>query len=486
MGRLGSTDPGQERRFSAAIDFLRDIKEPFVGETRAQELLFHADALIGILAGEEAAQEVLRARGLEKTTLADTIKALFRTVHLNPEGEHYTTLLLPRNVSQEEISRRWKSLMRLYHPDHHGEDAADMAESVKSINRAYGVLKDQSARNEYDRSLVRRAYLLSRKAWTGRVRPLGHRNPARLILPICIMLCCLIVTGFVLFEQRQADFYLESAFSSQNQDAKEEARVQEPPATKPLSAAEPGTSRLQQPPTPVQAKGKAPGNQKASAGDRTGRKELREAPASSPKKVQVTAQTPAGTQAMDTVKQRPSSSPAPAPVTAAKLVKPEPVPPSGDPVPAKASVSLPDVPVKAAAVAKLPEKLAPAERKPAQVPAVEDLGQEVNRFLARYIAAYEKGSIDGFMDCYSRSAVENDRLRYSTIRAAYQRNFENNAYRYTLREVRHEKKGELIVVTGSYEIAKSGGSNPSRGRITWTLQRENGDLRIARVDYIKQ
>lgn len=107
-------------------------------------------------------------------------------------------------------------------------------------------------------------------------------------------------------------------------------------------------------------------------------------------------------------------------------------------------------------------------------------------FISRYANAYEEGDIEKFMTFFSRSVVENGRMSYEDIRSAYKKNFENNRYRYSLRNVRYRKSGDDVIVTASYVINKSlekGEVLLVQGDIRWTLCRESGGLKIVKVDY---
>lgn len=63
-------------------------------------------------------------------------------------SDHYETLGLSRDASQEEIRRAYRKLARKYHPDvNPGEDAADR---FKQISHAFQVLSDPEKRRNYD------------------------------------------------------------------------------------------------------------------------------------------------------------------------------------------------------------------------------------------------------------------------------------------------------------------------------------------------
>lgn len=116
----------------------------------------------------------------------------------------------------------------------------------------------------------------------------------------------------------------------------------------------------------------------------------------------------------------------------------------------------------------------------------ENLDTDVNLFINQYTRAYESGDIDRFMSFYSISAIENGRLRYDDIRRAYQKNFQDNRYTYTLKNPQIQKSDAHVILTGTYSIKKLQGDTAgaiTQGNIKWILTRENGALKIINADY---
>ncbi len=63
--------------------------------------------------------------------------------------DYYEILGVPRDASQEDIKRAYRSLARKYHPDVSDEPNAE--ENFKDVNGAYEVLSDPEKRTMYDR-----------------------------------------------------------------------------------------------------------------------------------------------------------------------------------------------------------------------------------------------------------------------------------------------------------------------------------------------
>jgi molecular chaperone DnaJ len=65
--------------------------------------------------------------------------------------DYYSVLGMPPGASQDELKKRYRTLIAKYHPDrNHGPGAEERS---KRINEAYGVLSDPQKRARYDRTL---------------------------------------------------------------------------------------------------------------------------------------------------------------------------------------------------------------------------------------------------------------------------------------------------------------------------------------------
>jgi Flp pilus assembly secretin CpaC/ketosteroid isomerase-like protein len=112
-----------------------------------------------------------------------------------------------------------------------------------------------------------------------------------------------------------------------------------------------------------------------------------------------------------------------------------------------------------------------------------NLVEEVNLFMDQYRKAYEFGDIERFMSLYSKSATENG-MNYNDIRRSYRNNFKSGRYSYTLRNPQVRRSGDLVQLTGSFSVKRTGEEGPtSQGNIRWTLAKENGVLKIVKVEY---
>lgn len=80
---------------------------------------------------------------------------MHRSDGLDEPTDHYRTLQVTRNAEPEVIERAYKALALKYHPDVVAPERRVAAETrMKSINRAYEVLRDPRSRARYDAMLT--------------------------------------------------------------------------------------------------------------------------------------------------------------------------------------------------------------------------------------------------------------------------------------------------------------------------------------------
>src|SRR5579884_4047098 len=66
-----------------------------------------------------------------------------------PENDHYRTLNIQPDATQEEIQKSYRALARRYHPDLNPQPSA--ARAMAAINAAYEVLSEPLKRAAYDK-----------------------------------------------------------------------------------------------------------------------------------------------------------------------------------------------------------------------------------------------------------------------------------------------------------------------------------------------
>lgn len=63
--------------------------------------------------------------------------------------DHYRTLGLPLEATQQDIKKAYRRLAMQHHPDRNGGDP-ESEERLKEINEAYRILGDEDKRRRYD------------------------------------------------------------------------------------------------------------------------------------------------------------------------------------------------------------------------------------------------------------------------------------------------------------------------------------------------
>jgi DnaJ domain len=63
----------------------------------------------------------------------------------NPSKDYYQVLGADESASRADIDRQYKRMAARLHPDRGGSE-----EAMKSLNEAYGILKDETSRRDYD------------------------------------------------------------------------------------------------------------------------------------------------------------------------------------------------------------------------------------------------------------------------------------------------------------------------------------------------
>jgi hypothetical protein len=113
--------------------------------------------------------------------------------------DYYGVLGVDKEASQVEIERQYKRAAAKHHPDRGGSE-----ERMKSLNEAYGVLKDQTRRSSYD--ATRRRPNAARHGFTPVTTPtardvgvLGHCLSAGLCLIAGIFLLLLVRFQWIFF-----------------------------------------------------------------------------------------------------------------------------------------------------------------------------------------------------------------------------------------------------------------------------------------------
>jgi len=113
--------------------------------------------------------------------------------------------------------------------------------------------------------------------------------------------------------------------------------------------------------------------------------------------------------------------------------------------------------------------------------------EDISGFLKRYVFLYEEGDLDAFLDLFGKDAVENGRS-VSLLSDRYRKIFRNSKNRYLLSDLSIDIKDNNVAdVTRTFRIfrvrLKDGRNLQYRGRIRWTIKRAANSLKIVRLQY---
>lgn len=106
------------------------------------DLIFDGyDGLIEIFGNPRRAEEASRVLGIAPSSVRKYAGRLIDFLLFNPENNPYVSLGLPGFGSFDEVTRRWKRLLLLYHPDRSSREEAGLEERAKKINDSYGKIR---------------------------------------------------------------------------------------------------------------------------------------------------------------------------------------------------------------------------------------------------------------------------------------------------------------------------------------------------------
>lgn len=457
-------------------------------------------------------KEFAAANGMDLKYLVDGANFVISRMHFNPEDNYYLTLGVPENASPEEIRERWKRLMLLYHPDVQVENEEWVSERAKKVNEAYTTLKDPAKRQAYDRRLWEDRQTRVFSAGSQSLHPnhatsrAGSRQRSyenwsmirRYIPRLLIMLYILGASAFLAFiyyqnrsKPLEDELRPASAVSSQESSVapaaeagtalqmKAESRKNDleiPVAATPTHVVLHSAKETR---TEVAKKGRAqPVVLTARKHGQPDKKKARRAEVATvthirlrPSPTASYASGAAGIKGRKTKGVKVASG-----VSSKVLVT---------------AIRKPET-VKATAVMEKPRpSVTPKDLRSGGSPVLDQdriTKTEVEDFIKRYSAAYEKGDLKTFMPFFAAFATENN-MNYDEIRQSYRETFEEKVRSHHLQHVVIRIEGKTADVSGEYNVVRFLSSRDSwkhySGTIHWSLARVNGALKIVRSHYGK-
>ena len=434
-------------------------------------------------------------------------------MHFNPEGNYYITLGLPQNISQDELSRRWKRLMLLYHPDRQGGNEEWVSERAKKVNEAYAALKDEAKRAAYDRKLTEQMLNQKFSETSSHGDPVHYRpsrtfsrslrnetsslplNTIRRYAPKMLIgvyaLIAAVVLGVIYLQNRSSQIETELSPEPARVRSSEPSKLPSATSVTDVSAKE--ISPKAPAATPQVMKREAPrGEEKRTASSPSTMQSIRKWFQPKEQKQQTQKQNGEGVIASPLsnreVKQQEGGLPmlAPAKPSSSELrpwehkedhqnqqvtAKTQPEQKQGQQQ---------DAPK---AMQEVRQQVIPLQ-KPEPI-----TREEVEDFMQKYVRAYTRNDLNAFMSLFSPVAVENNTMTYNDIRNAYKETFSEKINYYKILNMDIKTDNQAATVAGIYNINRYISSEDRwvkySGKIVWKLIRENNQIRIISTNYDK-
>lgn len=136
MGRWSGTHKGKDRKLRI-LATARLIKSGQEGSSLDYERALRCyDILIEALEDPETSKELSDITGATVEQVREISETIIDSLLFNRERDPFRSLGLPGNTDREALNKRWKRLLRLYHPDRFFNQK-EYEEKAKKINEAF-------------------------------------------------------------------------------------------------------------------------------------------------------------------------------------------------------------------------------------------------------------------------------------------------------------------------------------------------------------
>jgi hypothetical protein len=188
--------------FSAASLIKRFNENPPLDETYNRAVGCY-EVLLDIIERPEAAKEVSDLIKESQDKIRMSALKIVNILLFNDKGSPFMSLGLANHATDNEIKKRWKRLLMLYHPDRlYNQKRVD--EAAKKINGAYEELKQRKEKNIRSEKFIKkpRQYIPEQKYFNARSAGIHNFKYLRylpaLILIAFISFAIFIVALFVI------------------------------------------------------------------------------------------------------------------------------------------------------------------------------------------------------------------------------------------------------------------------------------------------
>jgi curved DNA-binding protein CbpA len=420
--------------------------------------------------------------------------------------DYYKILGVEEGASGEEIRARWAELIKHYHLDL-GETGEEN-EKAREINEAYEILKNESARFEFDLERAWKRSVIKKKAHSAKERRMNIR---KIMLPAGILVLFLIV-GLMSF----ARFHVAAPPKSEVLDKMAKGIEKETASQMPPVRNESGekaqkkvTEGIKKEEIKKEEIKKEEIKKEGIKKEEIKKEEIKKEglPRKSEEIVSVSSQGSPSAVKRELDKKEESSQKivpkeeAPVKVEEEGLAKEEPKPVI-EPVPQGVTKTEAPVRVEKEVPKEVPREV-PKEATGATLHPGKKLAikteeekwlakeEEVKQFFSSYIDRYHRKDIDGFLSFFSSQAVQNQKDGLKEIRSIYTKFFDQSQeLRYRVEGMKVEIYENAVEVKARFRVDQTlkrrGEEKVWTGTIRWVLVKEDGALKIISLNYQNQ
>ncbi len=138
MGRWGTTHKAKDRtlRILSTAGLLNRFNQDDSTGVYFERAVRCYDVLIEILEDAATAKELSDISGIGVARVKEIAETIINNLLFNKEGDPFLSLGLHENTVQERLNKRWKRVLKLYHPDRFFNQK-EYEEKAKKINEVY-------------------------------------------------------------------------------------------------------------------------------------------------------------------------------------------------------------------------------------------------------------------------------------------------------------------------------------------------------------
>ena len=126
-------------RYLSAVWLIREVIRGETARDEIREAALHSyEVVLRTLESDELADSISASGKLPREKIGPAAKKIVEFLLFNGKDNPFVSLGLSPFATREDIHRRWKRLIAIYHPDRHPEEKNHLGEeAAKKINEAY-------------------------------------------------------------------------------------------------------------------------------------------------------------------------------------------------------------------------------------------------------------------------------------------------------------------------------------------------------------